>query len=241
MAKSKKDLFHSQIKSDSNMHRGKSTLIKLSDLIADEEVQSRVEINPEIIEEYAEAMLNGDIFPEIVIYRDNQGNNFIADGFHRYFAAKKAKISEINCELKTGSKRDAVLYSVGANSSHGLRRTNQDKRKAVLTLLKDEKWSKFSNTKIAELTGVNDKTVGNIKREFQLESDTVIGKDGREYKTKTTSEFPKSKTRKKYYRVSLDLEYKDTMRNLVKQSNLKETALLREAIEYLKTKYDKDQ
>jgi len=33
---------------------------------------------------------------------------------------------------------DAVFNSVGANAEHGLRRTNADKRRAVLTLLNDD-------------------------------------------------------------------------------------------------------
>lgn len=32
-------------------------------------------------------------------------------------------------EVLRGTKRDAILYSVGANSTHGLRRTNADKRR----------------------------------------------------------------------------------------------------------------
>ncbi|MFN7429670.1 MAG: hypothetical protein ACK5TP_03700, partial [bacterium] len=34
--------------------------------------------------------------------------------------------------------RDAVLHSLSANAEHGLRRTNADKRKAVLTMLTNE-------------------------------------------------------------------------------------------------------
>jgi hypothetical protein len=240
MAASKKDLFHKEIKADSNKHRGKSTLLPLRALIADSEIQSREEVNPEVIAEYAEAMLSGSIFPELVIYKDENDNHFIADGFHRFYAAKEAGIKEISCEIKIGSKRDAILFSVGANATHGLRRTNKDKRKAVLTLLNDTKWCKFSNTKIAELTGVNDKTVGNIRKEYDLNQETIIGQDGREYNIKATSEIPKSKSRKKMYRVSLDLEYKDTMKTLVQKSKLKEKALLKEAINYLREKYDID-
>jgi branched-chain amino acid transport system substrate-binding protein len=43
---------------------------------------------------------------------------------------------------------DAILYSVGANEMHGLRHTNEDKRRAVLTLLNDPGWSKWSDPEI---------------------------------------------------------------------------------------------
>lgn len=55
-----------------------------------------------------------------------------------------------------GPRRDAILYSVGANSTHGLRRTNADKRRAVETLLRDEEWQGWSNRKIAEVCGVSE-------------------------------------------------------------------------------------
>jgi hypothetical protein len=46
-------------------------------------------------------------------------------------------VTEAPAEVRTGSRRDAVRYSVGANSVHGLRRTNEDKRREVQTLLAD--------------------------------------------------------------------------------------------------------
>lgn len=42
---------------------------------------------------------------------------------------------------------------------HGKRRTNADKRKAVMTLLEDEEWSGFSNDWIAEKAAVSIRTV----------------------------------------------------------------------------------
>ncbi|WP_082378548.1 ParB/RepB/Spo0J family partition protein [Propionispora sp. 2/2-37] len=57
--------------------------------------------------------------------------------------------------------------NVGANASHGLRRTNADKRKAVMMLLQDEEWSKWSNVKIAEQCCVSDMTVGRLRKELE--------------------------------------------------------------------------
>jgi len=45
--------------------------------------------------------------------------------------------------------RQRHLYSVGANADHGQRRTNADKRRAVLILLNDEEWGKWSDREIA--------------------------------------------------------------------------------------------
>jgi hypothetical protein len=46
-------------------------------------------------------------------------------------------LAKISADVREGSRRDAILYAVGANASHGLKRTNRDKRNAVRVLLKD--------------------------------------------------------------------------------------------------------
>ena len=45
-------------------------------------------------------------------------------------ALRAASAMEISAEMRDGTWRDAVLYSVGANAAHGLPRTNEDKRRA---------------------------------------------------------------------------------------------------------------
>ncbi len=64
---------------------------------------------------------------------------------------------------RQGTQRDAVLFSVGANGAHGQRRTNEDKRRAVLCLLNDGEWSHWSNSEIARRCGVNHKTVESLR------------------------------------------------------------------------------
>jgi Protein of unknown function (DUF3102) len=66
-------------------------------------------------------------------------------------------------ELAAPSTDDAVLYSVGANSTHGLRRTNDDKRRAVETLLNDAEWIKWSDYEIARRTGTSHTFVSLIR------------------------------------------------------------------------------
>jgi len=63
--------------------------------------------------------------------------------------------------VKQGTERDAILYSVGANATHGMRRTNADKRRAVMRLLEDEEWGKWSDGEIARRCGVTRQTVTN--------------------------------------------------------------------------------
>jgi hypothetical protein len=55
---------------------------------------------------------------------------------------------------------------VGANSTHGLRRTNADKRRAALTLLQDAEWQGWSNREIARQCGVTHAFVAKLRREL---------------------------------------------------------------------------
>ncbi|MGI8981632.1 MAG: hypothetical protein ACR2FY_20585 [Pirellulaceae bacterium] len=65
--------------------------------------------------------------------------------------------------------RDAILFAAGANSTHGLKRTNADKRNSVLALLNDDEWVKWSDSKIAEQAGVSVNFVGDVRK--QVSSD----------------------------------------------------------------------
>ena len=75
---------------------------------------------------------------------------WLADGFHRYHAHKQAGLDDIRVDLRQGNLREAILYSVGANAHHGLRRSNEDKRRAVLRLLEDPEWEQEFNGLVTE-------------------------------------------------------------------------------------------
>src|SRR5262249_9474907 len=89
-----------------------------------------------------------------------------ADGFHRVEAARHANLTEIDADVREGTQRDALLFAVGANATHGLRRTNADKRRAVCLLLRDSEWGQWSDGEIARRCGVSDKFVGKVRHEL---------------------------------------------------------------------------
>lgn len=116
--------------------------------------QSRESIDQQVVSEYAAALKEGAKFPAVVVFHDGL-EYFLADGFHRYLSHIQAGLTEIEVEVKNGTVRDAILYSLSANDSHGLRRTNADKRKAVMTLLEDEDWKTWSSSDIARACKVS--------------------------------------------------------------------------------------
>jgi len=110
-------------------------------------------------------MANGDAFPPIVVFSDGE-TYWLADGFHRMYAAKKIELVTITADVRQGTRRDAILYSVGANSEHGVRRTTADKRKAVTMLLEDSEWATWADGEIGRRCIVTDRTVANIRKEL---------------------------------------------------------------------------
>jgi hypothetical protein len=116
--------------------------------------QQRTSINEAAVSEYAEVYMAGGTLPKPVVFFD--GTDYIlAGGFHRYHAARQAGLSELVVDLRQGTRREAVLFAVGDNATHGLRRTNEDKRKAARTLLEDAEWGKWSDTEIARRCAVS--------------------------------------------------------------------------------------
>jgi hypothetical protein len=134
-------------------------------LIRDGGAQMRVEMRPDTIRDYADDMLDGAVFPPIIIFHDG-ADHWLADGYHRVEAAKLIERETIAADVREGTARDAILFGIGANALHGLRRTQADKRRAVERLLRDPEWSQLSDRKIATIAKVDHKTVGKIRHEL---------------------------------------------------------------------------
>ncbi len=133
-------------------------MIAIDKLIAD--IQPRVETKQEVIDEYAELLLSGVQMPPITVFYDKEtGQFYLADGYHRVAAARQAGLAQIYEEIIPGTRRDAILCGLKANAKHGLRRSNADKRRAVLTMLNDAEWAGWSDNAIAKACAVDHKTV----------------------------------------------------------------------------------
>jgi hypothetical protein len=141
--------------------------IALDDLVFDPRLQCRDALDPSTVDDYA-AALRADPpvqFPPIRV-RVVDGVRYVVDGWHRAEAHRKAERPRILAELEPGTWADAVLEAVGANANHGLRRNNETKRRAVLTLLQADTWAGLSNRELAGLAGVTHPLVGKLRREY---------------------------------------------------------------------------
>ena len=147
---------------------GQATRLPLAAVTVAPECQLRAAASAATVADYAEALAAGAVFPPIVAFDDGE-RIWLADGFHRLEAHQAAGLAEIAVDLRDGTRRDAVLFAAGANATHGLRRTQADKARAIAVLLADPEWRRWSDKEIARRTGTSDKTVAKARRELSGE------------------------------------------------------------------------
>ena len=143
------------------------TTLALQQIRTDGGTQPRQAIDADVVDDYGEAKRNGATFPPVTVFYDGS-DYWLADGFHRVAAARQMGATGISADVRQGSRRDAILHSVGANADHGLRRTNADKRRAVLALLHDKEWSQWSDREIARRCAVGHAFVSKLRAESSL-------------------------------------------------------------------------
>ena len=160
-------------------------MIAIAKLRRDGGTQSRAMLDPSTVDVYAESRREGATFPPVTVFHDGT-NHWLADGFHRAAGFEAAGEAEIEADIRPGTQRDAILFACGANATHGLRRTTDDKRRAVILLLRDEEWAQWSDREIGRRAHVSHVLVaklrdltGNVssERKFQTKHGAVATMD----------------------------------------------------------------
>ena len=153
-------------------------IINLQSIRIDGNTQARTAINNELVDEYAAAMSDGGRFPEIECYFDGV-DYWLVDGFHRLHAMNKLGKASATVMVFNGTLREAVLHSLGVNAGHGLRKSNDDKRKSVQTMLNDAEWRQLSDREIAKHCGCSKTLVGQMRNPKPVEQkDPTAGVGG---------------------------------------------------------------
>jgi hypothetical protein len=151
-------------------------MIPIDAIKLDNRAQPRVSTFLTVVEEYEIAMQEGAEFPPLTVFFDG-ADYWLADGFHRYYAYKGRGVAEVWVDVHNGTVRDAILHSCGVNDKHGLRRSIDDKRRAVFVMLRDEEWAKWSDRGIAQQCHVTHPFVGKLKAEMAARTGNVTSTD----------------------------------------------------------------
>lgn len=175
--------------------------VLIASIELDTSIQCRAAIDTGIVNEYAERMQAGDVFPPIDLY-GTAAQNWIGDGWHRVLAARQVGAQTISAVLHPGGRAEALRHALHANADHGHRRTKADKRRAVEIALRE--FPTVTQGEIAEMCECSRQWVNTVagqvvnslqpEREAASHRETVTGRDGKQYQaTKPKAEPPQPK------------------------------------------------
>lgn len=172
------------------------SVVMLDQVLTHGDTQPRVQMDESTWQEYAERMTWDDASSRALdpegqqwpgLHLVAQGDQlWLADGFHRLHAAKQAGLTRFQAIIESGTQRDAIQMSLGANARHGKRRTNADKRRAVERALLDEQWVRWTDSRVARLCHVTSSLVSKVRASLEqtgkITYETILhGEDGREF------------------------------------------------------------
>lgn len=116
--------------------------------------EMRVRINTRKVRQYASEKKNGAKFPPPVVFVDADGIYWTGDGFHRIQAEDKNGKTSVECNLKAGTLKDAILWNLKANrEANGMPFSYGDFTKAVTTILMSPLFKDWNRAKVAEHVG----------------------------------------------------------------------------------------
>jgi hypothetical protein len=172
--------------------------VAISCIVDDTTIQCRAGEDMDTVEEYLEAMKAGAEFKPVDLF-GSPDRAWIGDGWHRYMARVRGGFEDIEAILHPGERLDALRFALSANTTHGRRRTNADKRAAVGNALRE--WGHYTDRAIAEMCAVSHVLVGKARREleggngngFQCSTRTTV--DGRQYPARRIPRSTGSKSR----------------------------------------------
>lgn len=147
--------------------------MKLSQLTLDPELQMREELDQYVVDEYAQAMLDGDKFPAIIVFNDGE-KNYVAEGYTRCAAAKQAGLELINADVRMGTFEDAFDYAfTTANHGNGQRYKSDDKRRAITKAFTRDRYLSKSDREISRICKVANSFVSKIRKSAGMQPDVI--------------------------------------------------------------------
>jgi uncharacterized ParB-like nuclease family protein len=134
------------------------------------ELQMREDIDHTHVDDLKETLSE---LPPITVFTNEETSMYwIGDGWHRFLAHKNSNQKQIKATIHPGGREAALKHALGANAEHNaLRRTNRDKRKAVIACLKSHSaifgTEKIKNVAVADQCKVAESFVRKIRKETE--------------------------------------------------------------------------
>jgi hypothetical protein len=126
-------------------------LLKISEIVFDEELYPRQQYDWQTAYRYSEAMKAGALFPPINVALF-AGKNYLIDGKHRIEAFKLAKEEYIEAFVKPIKSRNAIfIAAVKSNIVHGRQLSSFDRAKIILKL----QGMKITNVEISKIVNIS--------------------------------------------------------------------------------------
>ncbi len=164
--------------------------MKLDAFILDHRAQPRTGVDLAVVADYAEAIRRGDEFPPGDAFGTTE-RAFLASGWHRYHAARTAGCDAMAVTLHDGGLEEAIWFSCGTNTDHGLRRSNADKRRSVEIALGARRGA--PDREIGRHCGVSDFLVRSVRAGLEASASfsqiraRVVERDGTPYVMDTSN------------------------------------------------------
>lgn len=163
----------------------------IEQLVLDDRCQSRAleELDRDVLEEYRAAYEADAPIPPIAVFEVDE-KPYVIDGFHRVTAAIAAGRAFLRAiVVGKGEIDDAIWNAMAMNQRHGLRRSREDKRRAIRRALETEVGIEQSSRAIAKHVGVDHKTVEGVRKEVEASlgkssPEKRVGLDGKWYPRK---------------------------------------------------------
>lgn len=184
----------------------KKAVIAVASITKDQDMQQRLgKPNAEYLYELSEVVREaeerseGEVqHPFVPIRVVWDGDKYwLFDGFYRTAAYEMANMPAINAEIYSGTREDAEIASYGQNSTHGLKRTNAEKRRTVVKALNNPALEKKTRIELAKICGVTRAYIYQIEKEMaddeesaedkleNIDDDGVIDEEVEEIATET--------------------------------------------------------
>ena len=197
-------------------------VLNLLNIKIDGGTQARLKLNQDVVKDYSEHMREGAVFPPLIVYHDGS-EYWLVDGFHRFFALRANATASAECDVRTGTLREAILFSKGANGGRGLQSSPEDNRTSIIWMLNDEEYSKWTNAHIAKHIGVSAMTVGRIKSSIETKSSDTktkkfVDSEGKE-KTVNTENLGRKTTKPDVTTADPTSDLKETIHELTEVVN----------------------